>query len=106
MTIFSFLTKDVTIKRLETVSGNKSNYQTVTVISGHRQNLADDEIQVIDGATSKSYKVWAKLDAEVKEGDRLEIEGDEYEVLSTEEKDYGINQHMEIVCEALDEGGE
>lgn len=106
MIIHTYLTKDVTIKRLSTVSGNKQTFQTVTVTSGHRQNLADDEIQIIDGAMGKSYKVWVKLGDDIKEGDRLEIEGEDYEVISKEEKDYGINQHMEVVCEVIDEGGQ
>jgi len=104
MTIHSFLTKDVTIRRLTSVSGNKKAFQTVTVTTGHRQNLADDEVQIIDGAMGKTYKVWVKLGDDIEEGDRLVIEGEEYEVLSTEEKDYGINQHMEVVCEVIDEG--
>lgn len=105
MTIRSKFDKSIMIKRLSTAD-NKSTYSTVTVTVGHRQNLSQMERQVMEGATNKSYKIWCDLDEDVKEGDRLTIKGVNYELISIEKKDYGTNQHLELICNQIDDGGQ
>lgn len=106
MSIDDFFNQTITLKRLNTTSGNKAAYTTVSSIKGHRQNLSQVEVEAIDGATSKSYKIWCSLDEDVDEGDRMTIKGIDYEVISIELKDYGTNQHLEVICDQLDSGGQ
>lgn len=106
MSIKRFFNQSIIIRRLSEVSGNKRAFQTVTVTIGHRQNLSQAERQIMDGATNKSYKIWCDIDEGVNEGDKLTIKGLDYEVISKEIKDYGTNQHLELVCNQIDEGGQ
>ena len=106
MTITQFFDHSITVKRLSSVGGNKTAFSTVTATSGHRQNLAEDEVQIIDGATNKSYKIWCDIDEDINEGDRLVIDNTDFEVISKEKKDYGMNQHLELVCNQIDQGGQ
>lgn len=106
MSIDDYFDKSITIRRLSEISGNKTAFQTVTVAQGHRQDLSEEERQIMDGATNKSYKIWCDIDENINEGDKLTIESTDYEVISKNQKDYGTNQHLEVICNQVDEGGQ
>ena len=105
MVIHSFFDKEVMVRRL-----SNNSFVTATVsVDCHRQNLSQKEAQLIDGTTGKDYKIWADPNANILEGDRIKVQDkstkkvtQELEVLSIEKKDYGINQHIEVIATELD----
>jgi len=114
MVIHDLFDKDITVKRMSEISSNKTAYTTATTsVPGHRQNLTEEEAQLIDGATIKDYKLWVDVDANILEGDRVKIKDhrtgnvtQELEVLTVEHKDYGFaqNPHKEVIAKDLDRG--
>lgn len=105
MSIEKFFIHPITVKRL-TNHNNKQTFMTSTYTKGHRQAIQQGDVGVGDGSTTKTYKIWCSADDDIIRGDRLTIKGLNYEVTSIEKKDYGTNQHLEVICELIDEGSQ
>lgn len=99
MSIARFFDKTVIIHRLKTTTGNKKTYQSTATVDGAIQSL-DREARQKQGITEeKAWVGYFEEDADVKEGDHLtdSYTNRVYQVREVVLKDYGINQHKQLL---------
>lgn len=99
MTIRRFFDKQVIIKRLKTISGNRKNFVATATAEGAIQEL-DREGRVKLGLVNEEriWIGWFDLDEDIHEGDTITDEqGVRYNVREVTRKDYGANQHLQIL---------
>jgi len=98
MSIRRFFDQDVIIRRLSTISGNRKAYQTTATVEGHIQGLDDEAKQALGIIEEKVWKAWFEVDTDIQENDTLTgDDGKEYKIREIVTKDYGINQHKEVI---------
>lgn len=96
--IHKFFTKTISIKRLATVSGYKKSFQTTGTFLGHLQELDQEAAERLGIIEERAWIVWCDIDEDVTEGDLLtDPSGMEYKVKEITKKDYGINQHLQLI---------
>ena len=104
MSIQRFFTKDVVIKRLSTVSGYKKSFQTTATVAGHIQELDKEASQRLGIIEERAWILWCDLDENIHEGDTIIDEyNTEYKVKEVTKKDYGVNQHLQVIMEEPNE---
>jgi len=104
LSIHRFFTKSVIIRRLRTLTGRKKGFQSTATVEGHIQSLSREARQRIGIVEERAWIAWFPLSADIKEGDYLV---DEYNTTSVvreiTKKDYGVNQHLEVIMEEANE---
>ena len=104
MSIHRFFTKQVIIRRLKDVSGRKKAFSSTATVSGHIQELGREARQRIGIIEERAWIAWFVLEADIKEGDQaIDEYGTIYKVKEVTKKDYGINQHLEVILEEPNE---
>lgn len=102
MGIKRFFDKDVIIRRLKTVSGNQKSFQATATVSGAIQEMDAQTRAALEIVESRGWIAYFDIDQDIREGDKLEDEeGTEYTVTEVTQKDYGINQHLEIIMQEV-----
>lgn len=99
MGIANFFDKTVVIRRLRDVSGTgKRGYQATATADGAIQEL-DRSDRIASGFVSeRAWVAWFDIETNIQEGDRItDANGKIYKVIEATLKDYGINQHLEVV---------
>jgi len=98
MSIRRFFDQDVIIRRLSTISGYRKSYSSTATVEGHIQGLDDEARQALGIVEEKAWKAWFPVDANLQENDVLvDKNGVEYNIREIVTKDYGINQHREVI---------
>ena len=98
MNIARFFDQDVVVRRLKTTTGNKKTYQGTATVEGHIQELDKEARQLIGILEEKAWEAWFDVDTDVREGDRLtDDEGTIYIAREVVKKDYGVNQHLQVI---------
>jgi len=98
MSIRRFFDQNVVIRRLRSISGNLKSYQATATVEGHIQGLADEARQALGIVEEKAWKAWFPVDADISENDVLvDKNGTEFKIREIVTKDYGINQHREVI---------
>lgn len=98
MSITHFFTSDIVIQRLRSTSGNKKAFQTTATIAGHIQELNAEARQMLGIIEEKGWEAWFPVDTDLKENDIVVDEhGMVYKVRETVKKDYGVNQHLQVI---------
>lgn len=98
MSIRRFFDQDVVVRRLSTVSGYRKSYQATATVEGHIQGLDDEARQALGILEEKAWKAWFPVDADISEQDVIvDKDGTEYKAREIVKKDYGINQHLEVI---------
>jgi hypothetical protein len=104
MGIRRFFDQDVIIKRLSTVSGHRKAFQSTATVEGCVQELSRGARQRLGILEERTWIAWFDVDTDIQEGDRIEDEdGVEYLVKEITTKDYGINQHKQVILEEPNE---
>ena len=102
MGIRRFFDQDVVIRRLSTISGRKKAYQSTATVEGHIQGLDNEARGVLGINEEKAWKAWFSVDADLQENDVLvDKNGTEYKIREIVTKDYGVNQHKEVILMEL-----
>lgn len=105
MGIQFFLDKTVQIRRASTLQGFKLGYSATASVEMHIQSLSDEKTSLIQGVFGRTYVAWIALEqpVDVQEGDRVrDADGRDFEVKTINRRDFGSNQHQEIILERLD----
>jgi len=98
MSIRRFFDQNVVVRRLKTSVGRRKSFQSTATVEGHIQGLDDEARQRLGIIEEKGWKAWFAVDADVNEGDEiLGDDGKTYEVREVVIKDYGTNQHKEVI---------
>lgn len=104
MSIHRFFTKQVVVRRLSTVSGHKKAFQATATVDGHIQELSKEARQKMGIIEERTWIAWFDLEEDIREGDRLIDERSvEYMVKEVTRKDYGVNQHLQVIMEEANE---
>ncbi len=100
--ITHLLSNTVVITRLSTVSGNKQAYSTITSVSGHIQPLQGNKLEIMDGVFGKTFKIYVDGESEIKEGDKLRDENENYYTVKSDgvsRRTFGSFDFREIIIE-------
>lgn len=99
MDIRRFFDRDVIIARLRNTSGIKRAMSTTATVDGHIQNLSNDIAQKLGIVEEEVWRGWFDEDSDIKVGDKLtdQLTGVEYRVRMIIRRQYGINQHKEVI---------
>ncbi len=88
------------VRRLRTVSGNLKSFQATATADCAIQELGLEARKNLDMLEERGWIAWFDLDADIHEGDKLtDQDGVQYSVREITKKDYGINQHLEVIME-------
>lgn len=99
-----FFTQDIVIRRLCTVSGNRKQFQSTATVEGHIQEMSRETRAKLGILEERTFIGWFNVDEVVQEGDILEDEHNtRYEVTEVTRKDYGVNQHKQVIMQELEE---
>lgn len=102
MSLQSFLTKIAQVTRLAEISGTKrESYQVAATFPCMIQPLAIEEVNVVGGVFGKTFKLFCLLDADVKDTDKVTIEGSDYLVKGISIYDFGVNNHKEVILQQV-----
>lgn len=84
MTFLNLMTQQVVVSRLVAVSGNKTNFETVTSENVCIQRMSDLKRVGIADAIGKVFRLYADEGADIEKGDKLvdSDTGDEYKVVA------------------------
>jgi hypothetical protein len=100
MSIHRFFTKEVVIKRLSSVGGYKKQFQSTATVDGHLQELSREAAQRLGIVEERAWIFWCDIEESIKEGDTMIDEnGTEYKVKEITKKDYGVNEHLQVILE-------
>lgn len=82
MSILHLLTKSFIQSRLNTVSGYKQSFATVTGVRGNLQPLSKEKTQMYEGKMGKTHVVYTEPMLDIREGDKLRdlVTGKTYQV--------------------------
>lgn len=99
MGIANFFDKTVVIRRLRDVTGtNKRSYQATATADGAIQELDRADRIAIGFVTERAWIAYFDLEVNISEGDLItDGNGKRYKVIEATLKDYGINQHLEVI---------
>lgn len=104
MSIARFFDRQVIVRRLRTVSGDKKNFQSTATVEGHIQELDERSAQLQGIVEEKAWEGWFEEDADIEEGDKITDErGTIYEVREIVFKDYGVNRHLQVILVEITE---
>lgn len=104
MSIHRFFTKQVIIRRLKTVSGRKKAFSSTATVDGHIQEFSREARQRLGIIEERAWIGYFDIEEDIKEGDHIiDPYNTEYYVKEVTKKDYGVNQHLEIILEEANE---
>lgn len=104
MAIHRFFTKDIVIRRLSTVSGYKKSFQSTATVEGHIQEMSRQTRERLGIVEERAWYAWFDINEDVREGDILMDEyGTEYRVTEVTKKDYGTNEHRQVIMQEANE---
>jgi len=93
-----FFDQDITVRRLKTISGYEKGFQGTATVEGHIQELDQRARQLQGIVEEKAWEAWFAVDTDIREGDMLTDEkGYTFKVQEIVKKDYGINQHLQVI---------
>lgn len=100
MSISRFFDKTVFISRLKLISGtSKRRYEATATADGAIQEL-DRRARVLQGLVEeRAWIAYFDIEVDIDEGDVITRDDDskQFKVLESTKKDYGINQHLEVL---------
>ena len=104
MSVANFFNKIVYVKRAKITSGYKSNFCATATADASIQKLDEEHAGKVGAVTGKSYFAYFEEDTTIAEGDIIEEKsGKRYEVKDITRVDFGINTHLEVLIEELNE---
>ena len=105
MAIHKFFDKSVTVRRFTNIGGYKQSFTATATVEMHIQASADAKGSLVQGQFGRLYAAWCDLSAPIyiEEGDIVtDAAGRDFEVKTINRRDFGINQHQEIIMERID----
>lgn len=99
MSIARFFDKTVVIRRFKDIAGtSRGAFQATATADGAIQEAdraARSSMGILD---ERAWYAWFPEDTKIQEGDYItDSEGNRYSVREVTKKDYGINQHLEVL---------
>lgn len=98
MSIDQYFTSEFTVKRM-VWSGDSSAETEQGTFKGHLQQARAEDAENLKLVFTKTFAVWCPVDTDVEEGDTLVLGSNTYNVRAISTKNYGNNQHLELIVE-------
>lgn len=98
MRLLNKYSKQVFVERLET-TGYKQDYNNISSFYGQLQSLNAEDKELIKGDWSKSFVLYADIEADILVGDRVTIASQIYYVRALKQYGVGTLQHLKIIIE-------
>ncbi len=96
--IHRFFTQRVIMQRLKVTDGRKKTFQSTATVDGHIQALDKAARQKLGIIEARAWQAWFDIDEDWQEGDRaVDENGQHYLVSEVTKKNYGINEHLQII---------
>jgi hypothetical protein len=97
--IARFFTQDIVVRRLSTVSGYRKEYQATATVEGHIQAMDKEARANLGILEEKAWIAWFPVDTNLTEHDVITdtAHNKEFEIREIVKKDYGVNQHLEVI---------
>jgi len=95
--------KRLIIHRLKTVSGNRRSFQSTATVDGALQNKVIEMKSNLGILTSRNWMMYLDISEDIKPGDRVLYGNYVFYVDEVTPRDYGINQHLEILLKEANE---
>ncbi len=101
MSIENYFDKTFTCKRMSW-SGDSSGEISKTSFAGHLQQAAAELAQSLGLAFTRTFTIWCAIGTDVEEGDTLGYDGETYSVKAIMVRNYGENQHLQLIVQKDD----
>lgn len=103
MSINRFFNKSVVVQRLREVANGRAYSTTATVDCALQEKVVESGIE-LDQVQSRLWQAYFDIDENIQEGDLIvDGYGVLYKVNEVTRKDYGINQHLDVVLVEYDD---
>ena len=90
--------KGIIVSRLKTVAGDKKNFVTTATVDMAIQEMDKASRTALQLEQDRAWQAYADIEQDIEEGDLLRDNlGIEYRVGEVTIRDYGINQHLDII---------
>lgn len=95
MPITRFFDRTIAVKRMNT---STQTYCATSTIDCHIQQLSDQNDSIAIANYGATHKCWIDISMDVRDGDKVIHDGNEYQVVAIDKKDYGfaMNEHREL----------
>lgn len=106
MSIKRFFDKNIIVSRLSAVSGNKKSFSTTATVEMAVQELDRNARVQLDLTEGRAWIGYFDIedDESIRKGDMLrDADEVQYKVFEKTKKNYGINQHIEVIFIKYDE---
>lgn len=100
MGIRSFFDKTVVVLRLKSLGGGKKAMNTTATVDMAIQELDRQDRSEMEIVQDRAWQAYFDIedDNRIVEGDKIvDGYGTEYKVIEKTRKDYGVNQHIEVI---------
>lgn len=104
MAIERFFDENIVIRRLRTTTGQKKTFQATATVEAHIQESSPEARQALGILEERAWVAWMDIESDINEGDRVTgADGMIYTVREVTIKNYGINEHKEVLLEEFNE---
>lgn len=94
--------KNLLIYRLRNTSGNKRQFWSTATVEGALQNKVIEMKSNLGILTSRNWMMYCDISENVKPGDQVKYGSYTFYVDEVTPRDYGVNQHLEILLKEVD----
>lgn len=100
MAIRRFFDKNIIVRRERELGSNKRGLYATATVDAHYQDLDIDDRASLGIVQERAWRFWFDVSENIQEGDLLvdSATGDEFRVTEVTTKNYGINQHLEVLA--------
>lgn len=102
-TISRLFDKRLVIQALRTTSGNKRAFQSTATVDGALQDKVIEMKSNLGIVTSRNWMAYFAIDENIKPGMRIVFGKYTFYVDEVTPRDYGINQHLEVLLKEANE---
>lgn len=96
--------KSIQIYRLKNVgSTNRKSFQSTATVEAALQNKVAEMTPNLGIHTSRNWVLYCDLSENILPGDQVRFNGKKYYVDEVTPRDYGINQHLEVLLKEANE---
>lgn len=115
MTVHIFFDSQITVRRLKTVSGNKTTFQATATVDTHVRSMSEREAEAVELHPARAFKMYVDLLEDIKEGDKIQWvenvqEGvnqttrtRQFTVKQVDQPKVWMSEHKELICEEVKE---
>ena len=103
MGITRLFDKELQIYRLKNSGGGRRTFQSTATVEGALQDKVIEMTSKLGIITSRNWMAYFDITEDIKPGDQIKYRGYTFYVDEVTPRDYGINQHLEVLLKEANE---